>query len=94
MKKKLFINFIVLAILAVFALPVFATNYDYYAAVYKKDAAITGADTNVTTLGGRTMLFPGHIVTTSGTDDDLYYTGSAGSDTAAGYIHYFFTRLR
>jgi hypothetical protein len=36
----------------------------------------------------------GHIVKTSGTDDDLYYTGSAGSDTAAGYIHYFFVRMR
>ncbi len=55
--------------------------------------AITGADTNVTTLGGRTMLF-GHYVNTSGTDDDLYYAGSQGTTTAAGFIHYFFTRMR
>jgi hypothetical protein len=53
--------------------------------------AITGSDA-VTTNGGITRLQ--HVVVTSGTDDDLYYTGSAGSDTAAGYIHYFFTRLR
>lgn len=53
--------------------------------------AITGSDA-VATNGGITRLQ--HVVVTSGTDDDLYYTGSAGSDTAAGYIHYFFTRLR
>lgn len=35
-----------------------------------------------------------HVYIMAGTDDDLYYTGSAGSDTAAGYIHYYFMRLR
>lgn len=53
--------------------------------------AITGSDA-VATVGGNSRRW--HVVTTSGTDDDLYYTGSAGSDTAAGYIHYFFTRMR
>lgn len=41
--------------------------------------------------GGRSYL--GHVVTGSNTGA-LTYTGSSGSDTAAGYIHYFFTRLR
>lgn len=54
--------------------------------------AITGADTDVKTLGG--IARKPHYVTTSGTDDDLYYTESAGGDTAEGYIHYFFQRLR
>lgn len=54
--------------------------------------AITGSDA-VATVGGKSYIGP-HMVVTTGTDDDLYYTGSAGSDTAAGYIHYFFTRLR
>ncbi len=54
--------------------------------------AITGSDA-VATNGGRSYL--GHVVNTSGTDDDLYYTLSAsGVDTAHGFIHYFFTRLR
>lgn len=53
--------------------------------------AITGSDAAATS-GGVSRLE--HVVVTSGTDDDLYYTCSAGSDTAAGYIHYFFTRLR
>lgn len=53
--------------------------------------AITGSDV-VATVGGNTRK--PHIVTTAGVDDDLTYTGSAGSDTAAGYIHYFFTRMR
>lgn len=53
--------------------------------------AITGSDA-VATVGGNTRKH--HFVTTAGTDDDLYYTGSAGSDTAAGYIHYYFMRLR
>jgi len=54
--------------------------------------AITGADLVVTNLGGRSYL--GHVVNTSGTDDDLYYTLITGADTARGYIHYFFSRLR
>lgn len=53
--------------------------------------AITGSDA-VATNGGITRLQ--HVVVTSGTDDDLYYTGSAGSDTAAGYLHFWFTRMR
>lgn len=53
--------------------------------------AITGSDV-VATVGGITRMT--HVVTTSGTDDDLYYTCTAGTDTAAGYIHYFFTRMR
>lgn len=54
--------------------------------------AITGADA-VATGGGRSYI--GHLVNTSGTDDDLYFTISeSGVDTAHGYIHYFFTRLR
>jgi hypothetical protein len=36
-----------------------------------------------------------HIVTTVGTDDDLYFdTDASASFVAAGYIHYFFMRLR
>jgi hypothetical protein len=36
-----------------------------------------------------------HIVTTAGTDDDLYFdTDASGTFVAAGYIHYFFMRLR
>jgi hypothetical protein len=32
-----------------------------------------------------------HIVTTAGTDDDLYFdTDASGTFVAAGYIHYFF----
>ncbi len=53
--------------------------------------AITGSDV-VATCGGRSFI--GHVVTTAGTNDDLYYTGSDGSDTAAGYIFYEFVRLR
>jgi hypothetical protein len=53
--------------------------------------AITGSDA-VATVGGNTRKW--HFVTTTGTDDDLTYIGTAGSDTAAGYIHYFFMRLR
>jgi hypothetical protein len=52
---------------------------------------VAGSDA-AATHGGRSYL--GHIVTDVGTNDDLYYTGSAGSDTAAGYIHYWFERLR
>lgn len=52
--------------------------------------AITGSDA-VATCGGKSYI--GHVVT--GTNaKSLTYTGSAGSDTAAGYIHYFFTRMR
>lgn len=53
--------------------------------------AITGSDSAVTTLGGKSVL--NHVVTGSNAKS-LTYTGSSGSDTAAGYIHYFFTRMR
>jgi hypothetical protein len=54
--------------------------------------AITGSDA-VATNGGRSYI--GHVVNTSGTDDDLYYTlSSSGVDTAHGYIHYLFVKLR
>jgi hypothetical protein len=52
--------------------------------------AITGSDS--VTAGGGSTKKP-HYVKTAGTDDDLYYTPST-SDTAAGYIHYRFMRLR
>lgn len=52
--------------------------------------AITGSDA-VATCGGKSYL--GHVVTASNATS-ITYTGSAGSDTAAGYIHYFFTRMR
>jgi hypothetical protein len=54
--------------------------------------AITGSDA-VATVGGRSYL--GHVVNTSGTDDDLYFTlSSSGVDTAHGFIHFMFIRLR
>lgn len=54
--------------------------------------AITGSDA-VATGGGKSYL--GHVVNVADTDDTLYYTlSSAGVDTAHGFIHYFFTRLR
>jgi len=70
------------------------STLDYYAASTYGTllvTAITGGDA-VATGGGRTYL--GHVVNTSGTDDDLYYTTSTGTDAALGYIHYTFIRLR
>ena len=69
------------------------TNIDYipvttYGALLV--TAITGSDA-VATCGGKSYI--GHIVTGANAVS-LTHTGSAGSDTAAGYIHYFFTRLR
>lgn len=52
--------------------------------------AITGSDA-VATNGGRSYI--GHIVQGSNTGT-ITYTGSTGSDTAAGYIHYWFTRMK
>lgn len=49
---------------------------------------ITGTDTNVTTLGGKSPIGP-HVITGANAKS-LTYTGSSGSDTAAGYIHYWF----
>jgi len=51
---------------------------------------IAGSDA-VATVGGRSYL--GHIVTGSNACS-LTYTGSSGTDTAAGYIHYWFNRIR
>jgi hypothetical protein len=54
--------------------------------------AITGSDA-VATVGGRSYL--GHMVDASGTDSELYYTlSSSGVDTAHGYLHYYFIRMR
>lgn len=48
--------------------------------------------TNTATDEGSHYIWD-HVVTASNADD-ITYTGSAGSDTAAGYIHYYFTRMR
>lgn len=48
---------------------------------------------NAANVGGLTCNNK-HYVITTGTDDDLIYSLSSGSDTAYGYIHYWFTRLR
>jgi hypothetical protein len=53
--------------------------------------AITGSDA-VATVGGITRKT--YFVTTVGTDDDLEYTGGASASTGAGYIHFWFVRLR
>jgi hypothetical protein len=54
--------------------------------------SVTGSNTaSYTALGGKT--FVGLIVTGSNATT-ISYTGSAGTSTAAGYIHYFFTRLK
>jgi len=53
--------------------------------------AITGSDA-VATVGGRSYI--GHLVKTAGTNDDLVYDLSAGSDTAHGYIFYNFIQIR
>lgn len=52
--------------------------------------AITGSD-GAATSGGVSWI--GHTVV-SANAKSLTYTGSAGSDTAAGYIHYDFVRVR
>ena len=70
------------------------TNIDYvpvttYGALLV--TAITGSDA-VATVGGATML--GGYVITGANEQSLTYTGSAGSDTAVGYIHYTFVRMR
>ncbi|MEN6423311.1 MAG: hypothetical protein ABFD76_15330 [Smithella sp.] len=47
--KKLWFNFLtIMAMLVVFAIPAFAVNYDYYAAVYKRDATKNSQLTQVT----------------------------------------------
>jgi hypothetical protein len=51
--------------------------------------AITGTGAGDSMGGGRSYL--GHVVT-SGNEGGITY--AAGSTAAAGYIHYFFTRLR
>ncbi|MDD5353511.1 MAG: hypothetical protein PHS93_10145 [Candidatus Omnitrophica bacterium] len=42
--KKIFRSIIIVLMLAVFAIPAFAVNYDYYAAVYKRDATKRGGE--------------------------------------------------
>jgi hypothetical protein len=54
--------------------------------------AITGSD-GAATHGGKSYIGP-NMITATGATSELTYTGSAGSDTQAGYIHYFFTRMR
>lgn len=51
---------------------------------------LAGADTATDT---GTFYKPGHVVTGSNAVS-VTYTGSAGTDTAAGYIHIFFRHLR
>jgi hypothetical protein len=53
--------------------------------------AITGID-STDRVGGKSYL--GHIITDAATDADLYYTESSSGDAFAGYIHYWFTRMR
>jgi hypothetical protein len=70
------------------------STLDYYAATNYGTlltTAITGG--NALDTGGGNSRKP-HYVKTAGTDDDLYYTETSGGDTAAGYIHYMFIRLR
>ena len=52
----------------------------------------TGTDSaNVDLVGGKT--YTGYIVTGSNATT-ISYTGSGGTTTAAGYIHYWFTRMK
>jgi len=53
--------------------------------------AITGSDA-VATNGGRSYL--GHVITTAAASNVLAYTASTTTNSGAGYIHYFFTRMR
>lgn len=68
------------------------TNIDYVAHTAGKGAflkqGIAGADA-VTTVGG---VQPRYYVT-DGTATSITYTGSAGSDTAAGYVIFLYSRL-
>ena len=60
----------------------------YYGALMGKGSAGTSAANDFGQAGGA-----GHIVTGSNAVS-LTYTGSSGSDTAAGYIHVWFRHLR
>lgn len=67
------------------------TNIDYVGTRYIGDllaTSITGADA-VATVGGFTFK----VYRTDGTAKSITYTGSSGSDTAAGYIYLSFVRL-
>lgn len=67
------------------------TNIDYVGTRYVGDllaTSIAGADA-VATVGGFTYK----VYRTDGTAKSITYTGSAGTDTAAGYIYLSFTRL-
>lgn len=66
-------------------------NIDYVSTCYVGDllaTSITGADA-VATVGG----FTPKVYRTDGTAKSLTYTGSAGSDTAAGYVYLSFRKL-
>lgn len=70
------------------------STHDYVAAsTYGADlvTAITGTDAGDTDVGGKSYI--GHVIT-GANEQSLTYTLTAGSDTAVGYIHYLFTRLR
>ena len=69
------------------------SNIDYVGANYlgaQLATVIAGADA-VATVGGTTRLKTG--ILTAETDCNITYTGSAGSDTAAGYIYLMYTIL-
>jgi len=67
------------------------TNIDYVGTRYVGDllaTSIAGADA-VATVGG----FTSKVYRTDGTAKSITYTGSAGSDTAAGYLYLRYTLL-
>lgn len=67
------------------------TNIDYVGTRYVGDllaTSIPGADA-VATVGG----FTSKVYRTDGTAKSLTYTGSAGSDTAAGYFYLMYDKL-
>ncbi|MGP8154370.1 MAG: hypothetical protein ACLQBQ_09575 [Smithella sp.] len=54
--------------------------------------SVTGTDSaNVDLVGGKT--YTGYVVTGSNATT-ISYTGGSGTTTAAGYIHYWFTRIK
>ena len=76
------------------AVPTNGSNADYMAVTTYGSllaTAITGADTGANQVGG--IVRHDHYVTGTA-NSEIGYNGSSGSDTAAGYIHYWFTRLR
>jgi hypothetical protein len=53
--------------------------------------ALTGDGNTIPGSGGNSRKL--YVTTATGTQANLYYTGSSGSTTGAGYLHYFFTYL-